>query len=206
MTGEFVASTDQLAEALDRLEAEGALSVPLIAPAMRDRLLQAGADLSYRPAKPVIGQGERAVGQDFELTMDFPDEGIFRDFAAALGDRTNAALENLDPRPYGEMDYNDLIVQRYAVGSRGITPHRDHVRYQGIVALVILAGTARFFVCDDRAGLNAREVPSPPGSVVLMRAPGFGTRRDRPFHMLKDISTFRVSFGLRHDTRVGEPL
>lgn len=203
---DFVTTTGQLAEALARLEAEDALTLPLLNEDRRKSLLKASESLTYRIARPLVGKDDRLVEQDFELTMDIPPASPFRDLAAALTRRTNAALDLLTPRPMEAMDFNDLIVQRYQPGSRGITAHRDHIRYQGIVALVILAGKARFFVCDDREGRNLRELPSPPGSVVLMRAPGFGTRRDRPFHLLKDIASFRVSFGLRLDTRVGEPL
>lgn len=203
---DFVTTASQMADGLARLEAEDALVLPLLEEALRGALLTASESLTYRRARPLIGEGERQVEQDFELCMDFPPVTLFGDFAGALTRRTNAALDLLRPRPLERMDFNDLIVQRYQPGSRGITAHRDHIRYQGIVALVILTGEARFFVCDDRGGRNMRELPSPEGSVVLMRAPGFGTRRDRPFHLLKDITTFRVSFGLRLDTRVGQPL
>ena len=70
------------------------------------------------------------------------------------------------------------------------------------MALVTLSGNARFCLCDDRAGRGARELPCPPGSLLLMRAPGFGNRRDRPFHFLDRVTRPRLSLGLRHDARV----
>ena len=79
--------------------------------------------------------------------------------------------------------------------------------YAGLVAIVTLAGEARFFVCDDRAGAGAREVPIPPGGLCLMRAPGFAGLTDRPFHYLSEVGDAgRISRGIRHDTRPGEPL
>ena len=75
---------------------------------------------------------------------------------------------------------------------------------KGLVSLVILAGDGRFMVCEDRSGANAREIPSPPGCLLLMRAPGLHGRRDRPFHFLTDVTTARMSFGLRYDVRAGE--
>ena len=89
--------------------------------------------------------------------------------------------------------------ERYAPGSRGITPHRDHLRYGGLVALVILSGDGRFCLCRDRCGSNAREIAAGPGDALLMRAPGLAGSSDRPFHFLDQITKERLSFGLRWD-------
>ncbi len=40
-----------------------------------------------------------------------------------------------------------------------------------------------------------------PGDLLLMRAPGFAGRRDRPFHYLSDVTQTRLALGLRHDLR-----
>ena len=53
----------------------------------------------------------------------------------------------------------------------------------------------------ERSGRGAREVPCPPGDLLLMRAPGFAGRRDRPFHYLSDVTQARLTLGLRHDLR-----
>jgi len=94
---------------------------------------------------------------------------------------------------------NDFIVQRYSPGQQGITPHRDHIRYRGLVAIVVLSGAGKFWVCDDREGGNARTIPETSGSLLLMRAPDFAGRTDRPFHALSNITETRYSFGMRHD-------
>jgi alkylated DNA repair dioxygenase AlkB len=112
---------------------------------------------------------------------------------------------NGDPPLAAAPSLNDLVVQRYAAGSRGITPHRDHVRYRNLVAIVTLAGQARFFVCRERSGTDAREVAIPPGSLLLMRAPGFAGRSDRPFHFLSDVTSTRVCVGIRHDVQADTP-
>ena len=67
------------------------------------------------------------------------------------------------------------------------------------MAIVNLAGRARFFLCADRGGQDARELPIPPGSLLLMRAPGYDRRGDRPFHMLSEVTETRIALGLRHD-------
>ena len=99
---------------------------------------------------------------------------------------------------------NDIAVQRYAAGSAGISPHRDHLRYRRLVVLLSLSGRARLFVCDDREGRGAEEVSIAPGRLLLMRAPGFAGSDARPFHFLSDVTAARYGLGLRHD-RTKEP-
>ena len=94
---------------------------------------------------------------------------------------------------------NDFIVQRYLPGRKGITPHRDHVRYRGLVAIIVLGGTGSFWICSNRKGAGRCDIPAPPGSLLLMRAPDFAGRTDRPFHALSEITETRYSFGMRHD-------
>jgi len=94
-------------------------------------------------------------------------------------------------------------VQRYMTGSAGITPHRDHVRYRGVVVLVTLLGRSELLLCDDRAGSNPRAFPMAPGVATLMLAPGYGGANRRPFHCIATLREPRVSLGLRHDTRPG---
>jgi hypothetical protein len=190
----------ELAAALDRLTTEDAVSLPLLGPAQQDPLIEAAGRLSYRPARPVVGEDARTVRQDFELCTAFEPGSLFRGLAADLERQVAAALARLDPPPLpAPPRFNDLIVQRYPTGSLGITAHRDHIRYRHLVAIVTLAGRARFFLCPDRSGRNAREVPIPPGSLLLMRAPGFAGRGDRPFHMLSEVTETRIGLGLRHD-------
>ena len=203
-----LAGPAELAGALARLDAAHAVSLPLLGARTRRRLIGSTTRLPYRPAVPVVGAGANAVRQDFELCMTIPERSLLRAFAAALEALLNAALDRLEPRPLARpLHLNDLVVQRYPKGSLGITAHRDHLRYQNLVALVTLSGAARFCLCDDRAGRGARELPCPPGSLLLMRAPGFGFgdrggRRDRPFHFLDRVTRSRLSLGLRHDARV----
>ena len=202
----FLADEQELAVAIARLPDEDAVALPLIGDAARQPLLEAAKHMSYRPARPLVGEGARLVRQDFELSVTFLDGSPFPRFAAALEGLLRRALRRLSPPLLDEFLLNDLIVQHYQPGSQGITPHRDHVRYEGLVALVNLAGRARFCVCADRSGADARELEDGPGVLLLMRAPGFAGRRDRPFHFLKDVSEERYSLGLRHDVRAGEPM
>ena len=202
----FELSAAELGRAVSGLPGEDAVSLPFVSEDLRRFLLQESALLPYRPARPTVGKDERTVYQDFELCMTFDAQSPFREFARALDRLTNAAVQHAGFDLDTPFSFNDLIVQRYMPGSGGITPHRDHVRYVGLVALVILAGDADFYLCGDRDGSDAKFIDSPEGCLLLMRGAGFAGLKTRPFHMLKNIRSFRVSFGLRHDTRPDEPV
>ncbi len=147
-----------------------------------------------------LGNAAAGCGRTSPTARVFRRGGAFRGLAKALDLLVNGALALVHPPPIDPpLRFNDLILQRYELGSRGITPHRDHVRYVGLVAIVVLSGSARFFVCADRTAHDAHEVPAPPGHLLLMRAPGFHGRRDRPFHFLTDVKARRYAFAVRHD-------
>jgi hypothetical protein len=78
---------------------------------------------------------------------------------------------------------NEAWVQRYRQASRGITVHKDLKRHGMLVAVFTLEGTATFTVCKNRAGDARMSWAAGPGSLVLLRGPGFdGTEDDRPLH------------------------
>ena len=201
------ASPTEVADVLTRLGDAGALSFPVLDAEGCAALVVATEALAFRPAHPTIGTGNKLVRQEFDICMDVPAASAYGDFAHTLDRLFDAALARLDfpplERPFG---FNDLVVQIYTPGALGITPHLDHARYVGLVALVVVCGAARYFLCDDREGHGSREVAAPAGHLVLMVAPGFEDRRERPFHSVSDITERRISFGLRVDTRpAGDP-
>lgn len=197
----LAAGPADVAAAVARLDTADAAAGPVLPEDARRPLAAEAAGLCFRPAKPVVGEGERAVFQDFELTFDLAPDGAFARVAAALERLVNRALIDLRPPPCPPVKFNDRVVQRYPRGCAGISPHRDHLRYVRLVAILVIAGTGRFFVCGDRSGRAAREVPAPPGSLLLMRAPGFAGSDRRPFHMLREVTSERLILGLRQDTR-----
>jgi hypothetical protein len=197
-------STKELATAIAQTAREEAASLPLLDCEGTALLLSACAGLSYRAARPLVGAAGQEVRQDFELSVDIGRDDPLREFAAALTGLTAAARALLANDPLVEgLVFNDLIVQRYAAGSAGITPHRDHVRYRGLVVLVTLLGCSELLLCDDRAGSNPRAFPMAPGVATLMVAPGFAGESRRPFHCVATLREPRVSLGLRYDTRPG---
>jgi hypothetical protein len=201
MSENLLLSAEVLGAALDRLAVDDALGLPLLSEPLRRYLLEESDQLAYRPAQPVVGKDEKAVYQDFELCMSFAEESPFRTFARALDRLTWAALAGREHLVDPCFIHNDLIVQRYEPGCVGITPHRDHIAYEGLVSLVILSGEAEFGICADRAGHGGREIASPEGCLLLMRGAGFAGLETRPFHLLRNVRTQRVSFGLRYDRR-----
>lgn len=198
----LIAAPEAVARSLARLAREDAVSFDLLSREGCAALLAASAALTYRKARPVIGEGERRVYQDFEICMPVPEGSPFHDCRDAVERLIARALLEMPAPPLARAPrLNDLVVQRYPAGSQGITAHRDHLCYRGLVAILTLAGTARFFVSTERSGEGAREVSIPPGSLLLMRAPGFAGRDERPFHFLSDVTEERVCLGLRHDVR-----
>ena len=194
------APEDLLLDGLARLALEDAVAVPYLTGKVCAEPVGSCKQLTFRDASPVLGKPGHEVYQDLELTTDIPGDSPLLALAKRLEADLQEALDRLDP---ASLDYpfviNDFIVQRYAPGQQGITPHRDHVRYRGLVAIIVLSGAGKFWVCDDREGGNARPIPESPGVLLLMRAPDFAGRTDRPFHALNDISETRYSFGMRHD-------
>ncbi len=139
------------------------------------------------------------IHRPWTAKQPLPPESPFWELAQRVEAPLNEALGRLDPAPVDlPFPLNDLVVQRYATGSSGITPHRDHVRYLGLVANLVLSGDARFSVCRDRSGHDARDVAGLAGHIILMRNIGFAGLTDRPFHAVSDIKERRVIVGLRY--------
>ena len=193
------ASLDGMAVGLERVAREDAAVLPLLAPADCRPFIESGADLAFRSAKPVIGEGERAVYQDFDICLSIPRPHPLWQLTQAVERLVAAALATMASPPLEALPLNDLVLQRYPPGARGITPHRDHVRYVGLVVIVQLSGDGRFGLCADRGGADASVLAAGPGDGLLMRAPGFGGAKDRPFHFLDRITVERYSLGMRCD-------
>ena len=193
------AGPDAMAAALDRVAREDAAVLRLLAPADCRPFIESGADLSFRSAEPVIGEGECAVYQDFDICLSISRPHPLWHLTQAVERLVADALAIMDAPPLEALPLNDLVLQRYPPGARGITPHRDHVRYVGLVVIVQLSGDGRFGLCADRSGANARVLEAGPGDGILMRAPGFGGAGHRPFHFLDGITVERYSLGMRCD-------
>ena len=191
-----------LAEAVEALAQRGAVAVPILGREARGSLLDAARASRFRLARTLVGKGERLVQQRMEVCDDFPGDSVFRALTREFQALWDDYLTTVSSSPFeGQLNFNDLMLQRYSVGEVGITPHVDRTAYRNIVCLFVLEGQGRFYVCDDRAGNGAREIPHAAGDVLLMRAPGFRGSEERPFHFVRDIQSPRYVFGLRHERR-----
>jgi alkylated DNA repair dioxygenase AlkB len=100
-------------------------------------------------------------------------------------------------------------VQRYESGALGVSPHRDSRRFVVLVAIFTTQGSARFALCQTRAGKLIQEWDAGPGSLTLLRGPGRLDAEDqRPFHTVHGPAagrrysiTFRMNQERREDAR-----
>jgi hypothetical protein len=78
---------------------------------------------------------------------------------------------------------NEAYVQRYEPGTLGVSPHLDSKRFAVLVAIFTAEGSARFALCQTRAGEIIQKWEAGPGSLTLLRGPGLLDAEDRrPFH------------------------
>jgi len=208
MKGFFVLENLDLKRMWQELSGPGAASFKILAEDFRISLLREAHQYPYRPEAEIVGSGNRIVRQQLGSFEDFPDGSQFillkSSFQTWLNDRVAHSQVSSFQKP---LSFTSLVLQKYAKDSLGMTPHRDHLRYINLVCVFVIEGQARFYVCADRSGTDAKEVDASPGSVILLRAPGFLGSRDRPFHYVTGIQETRYSFGLRqeHSLRFGRP-
>lgn len=167
-----------------------------------DHLCRFAGRQAFRAATPQINHRGNQVFQDFDVCFPAPRDGAFEQLAVLLETTINTASAAMDRPPLdGDIMLNDVAIQRYPPGSRGIGVHRDGRRYRGVVVIVTLAGGSRLFTCEDRQGRGARRIDDRPGRVVLLSAEGFAAREDevaRPLHGVDRVTSGRLSLGLRY--------
>jgi hypothetical protein len=199
-------SDGDLADSLDRLRSRRAVSLPVLDGPILAELAESAEKLSYRRARFEVGRPQARVYQQFDYCGAVPPGHPVHDLGPWFDGRLHRSLAMMaDPPIEPGFTINDIVCQRYRPGDLGITPHRDHIAYTGLVILLVLAGCGRYFVCPDREGRERRELDAAPGRAILMPGPGYAGRRDRPFHMVSDITSLRYSVGLRHDARRTAP-
>ena len=198
-----LSTTDSMAAAVAQMAEDGAATVPMLDGRGCSLLLEATEQLNYRACAPVVGTGEKTVTQDFDISLNFREKTRLDDFSAAFERQVNEALRRLPLCPCQHPFYfNDRVVLRYPQGSRGISPHRDLKRFEGIIAILTLSGRGDFYICTDRHKTNRRLFRAEPGLMILMRGANCGA--GRPFHYVEKIEKGRVAFGLRYDARLSQ--
>jgi hypothetical protein len=192
---------DALADALARVARDGAAAVPALSLPARRALAMSADDLAFRTARPVVGSGERAVTQSFEIADEVPDTGPLGEVGRELSARLNAVLARADTPDCPAITFNDRVVQRYPPGDVGISPHKDHVRYVHLVVNIVLRGFGRLYICPERSFDRALAIDGSAGDALIMRAPGFAGSDHRPFHAIGQVADGRLVLGLRQDAR-----
>ena len=191
----------EVSSGISTLPRVGAVACPCLNVSEAKALVSVVDQLEYRPAKAITGSDNAPVYQDFDLCYDVPSGHSLWEFAQVLEQALTSALAGaeVDSECY-PLRLNDLIVQRYPPGCAGITPHRDHVRYGFLIAIILLTGDGYFGVCDDRQGNESREIDFKPGDLLLMGGPGLIPNFRRPFHFVNGVTDWRRTIGLRYDT------
>ena len=183
---------------LEEVESFGASSIRILAEDFRMALLAEANDYTYTPEDEIVGSGDRIVRQQMASFSDFHDASgyvLLKESFQALLDESLATQATY---PFEtRLLFNSMVLQKYERGSLGITPHRDGLSYINLVCVFTIEGQGKFYVCADRSGRDARAIDATPGTVILMRAPGFLGSKHRPFHYVADITETRYSFGLR---------
>ena len=180
------------------LAAIGATSAPLLSEDFRLALLQEAASYPYTPEDLVVGSGNQTVRQQLASFTGFPAFTLYNRLKDAFQTLVDEHLAAVKTYPFAtKLNFNTMVLQKYDLGSIGITPHRDRSSYINLVCIFNIDGQGKFYLCDDRCGSNARVIDSSPGSVIFLKAPGFMNSSQRPFHYVSDIQTTRYTFGLR---------
>ena len=191
----------EVSSSISTLPRVGAVACPCLNVSEANALVSVVDQLEYRPAKAITGSDNAPVYQDFDLCYDVPSDHSLWEFAQVLEQALTSALAGAEvDRECYPLRLNDLIVQRYPPGCAGITPHRDHVRYGFLIAIILLTGDGYFGVCDDRQGSESREIDFKPGDLLLMGGPGLIPNFRRPFHFVNGVTDWRRTIGLRYDT------
>ena len=191
----------EVSSSISTLPRVGAVACPCLDVSEANALVSVVDQLEYRPAKAITGSDNAPVYQDFDLCYDIPSGHSLWEFAQVLEQALTSALAGaeVDSECY-PLRLNDLIVQRYPPGCAGITPHRDHVRYGFLIAIILLTGDGYFGICDDRQGNESREIDFKPGDLLLMGGPGLIPNFRRPFHFVNGVTDWRRTIGRRYDT------
>jgi alkylated DNA repair dioxygenase AlkB len=181
-------------------ELGGALVEDAIEPAFLRELASLTTKLSFQ--RMAAEEGRARQGGDYWVTTEPFDE---LPLVKQLGDDLAGRIRSLQVGASSWIP-NEVYVQRYRVGDLGVTPHRDWKRYRYLVAIFTAAGEAEFMLCKNRAGEVLRSWTTTPGSLVLLRAPGFGGVDDgRLLHTVRGPSAGeRISVTYRMDSRSGQ--
>ncbi len=111
-------------------------------------------------------------------------------------------------KAYNELFYpDDVNVWRYTDQSSGIGRHRDYSHDQLLIVGVTTKGYCTLeYYGDDPENTTPKIWHAGPGSLMLLRGPGFCEHDDRPWHGVNPpLHGERVSIIIRQDIRNSQP-
>ncbi len=188
------------------LDIVGGSSFPALTQPTCEQLVAEAMTYQFTPRQRKFEKSK--VFQEVSGFDDFPSTSLFfaiRDcWQRILAEKFSDPLIQ-SPVFCTPLQFNELSLQRYEVGSWGITPHLDPASCINLICLFTLVGNCRFAICTDRDSHRYKdrvdrcsiELDARPGNVILLRAPGYRGSLFRPLHMVTDIKGPRISFGLR---------
>jgi dihydroneopterin aldolase len=185
---------------IDKIQSEHGISIPFLTDAYRETLLSEARSYEYVKQPEIVGAAK--VREELSSVQKIREGGLFASLKNDFEITLKRKLMEIGKNPFNpELSFNEMSLQKYEVGSIGITPHVDGLSCKNLICIFILTGKAKFAFCDDRAGSNPRYLDTTPGNLILFRAPGFMNSDFRPFHFLSDVTEQRIVFGLRQNVK-----
>ncbi len=186
-----------LEEIFERITTDGAVGFPILPVRRKLHLLREALGYKYE-RQPEILNGGTVIEQLSSVTV-FPEDSPFHqlrnDFNELLIRKFSTfPIKDVFQEP---LHLEEMSLQKYDVGSIGITPHRDGKSRINFICVFILCGGGQVGICDDRAGSNPLLLDVQPGNMFILRGPGFLHSTFQPFHFVRNITEERIVFGLR---------
>lgn len=101
--------------------------------------------------------------------------------------------------------FTEMRIQQYSIPEKdhrvesGISRHRDHKRYRGIIVILVIEDGGEFLVYDP----DRRRIPTESGYCIVMKGSEFGKEKNdiRLRHAVENVDYSRTTIGLRFDYR-----
>lgn len=183
------------------LTERGGAAFPLLPQKRCASLAHAARQCAY--VKQPTAAGKYGVREELSSCTEFAEKIPFITLAEEITDFLNYKLSLAGDKPFDGKPalFNEISLQKYPKGSLGITPHRDHSCYTGLILVLIVQGRGDVFLCDDREKTNSYKLPMEEGTLTILRAPGYFGSSLRPFHYVTNITEERIVFGMRYNDK-----
>lgn len=165
----------------------------VLSPYEIERLVKLSEGQTFLPQLPI-----GSVEQNFAKCGTFEPGSAWPRLAQMTAEELQTGFNDLGWERL-HLYFNDLSLQQYKPSSIGISPHRDHKKFIGLIGLYILDdGEASFCLCDNHTGDNPIALEGKPGDLILLRGHWPKTPSlERPFHFVGKVSSRRLTLGLR---------